>query len=112
MGIDRTFDGTQLEYDPAAIGFEVIGRVEVEPDYDFNIFLVVRDTESGLIYYVDDAGCSCPSPFEDHNSLSALTLASDYAQVERAVTGWNSGYRPVRTEEIQRLLDAVRAVLP
>lgn len=42
-------------------GFDVY-----EPDWDFDILLVVKDTQSGQVYAATDSGCSCPIPFEDH----------------------------------------------
>lgn len=47
-----------------------------EPDYSFDIFLVVQVVEDGRVFVASDSGCSCPAPFEDHNSL-----ADDFTEV-------------------------------
>jgi hypothetical protein len=39
-----------------------------EPDYDFNILCVWKH-KNGKLYWAQDSGCSCPSPFEDYHAL-------------------------------------------
>lgn len=70
--IDRQLEGNPY-YDPEACGLEWIGKIEDEPDYDFNILMVVQDVATGRVFYAQDSGCSCPSPFEDYHTLSAFT---------------------------------------
>lgn len=48
---------------------------ELEEDdmsYAYNIFVVYQHAD-GRLFYAQDGGCSCPSPFEDYNSLDDLT---------------------------------------
>lgn len=61
-------------YQPEAFGLQVIGTLNnPEADYDFHMFAVWKHEETGKIYYASDAGCSCPSPFEDYTSLDKLS---------------------------------------
>lgn len=61
---------------PARFGLEVVGSVDwTDEPYEFNMTVVWRDQE-GQLYYGSDAGCSCPSPFEDFHSLDDLTKAT------------------------------------
>lgn len=42
-------------------------------DYEFDILCIWRGMNDKKLYYATDSGCSCPSPFEDHNGLDSLT---------------------------------------
>jgi hypothetical protein len=59
-------DMTNIYSDPAAFGYELVGMIEREPDYDFNMLCVWRQLSDGRLFWAEDAGCSCPSPFEDY----------------------------------------------
>lgn len=62
-------------YNPEEFGLETVGEFQIdEPDYSFNIFAVWRDPKTGKFYTAIDSGCSCPSPFEDYNSMKDLTV--------------------------------------
>lgn len=52
-------------YDPADCGLEIFATLSEDLSYEFNILLVVKDKVSGKLFYAQDAGCSCPTPFED-----------------------------------------------
>jgi hypothetical protein len=57
---------------PARVSLEVVGSVGwTDEDYSFNLTVVWRD-QQGKLYMADDAGCSCPSPFEDFHSIDDL----------------------------------------
>ena len=72
---------------PEKFGLTVLDIVDdPEADYSFNL-IVVWKHEDGRIFWAQDAGCSCPSPFEDFTSLDDLTLLTDetWAEFEEAV---------------------------
>lgn len=59
-------------YQAEHFGLLQIGEIQwSEPDYSFDIGVVWVDT-AGTLYYGQDSGCSCPSPFEDFTSLDDL----------------------------------------
>lgn len=61
-------------YSPEKFDLVPVGEIYMhEPDYDFDIIAVWRHIGSGDVYWARDSGCSCPSPFEDYNSLEKLT---------------------------------------
>lgn len=33
--------------------------------YEYDTFIVLRHIPSGRLFYANDSGCSCPTPFED-----------------------------------------------
>lgn len=41
--------------------------------YEFDILLLLQDLDSGEKWFVADAGCSCPHPFDGVNSQGHLT---------------------------------------
>lgn len=61
-----------IYYDPTTIGLETVGEIEwSEPCYDFELTAVWKDKD-GKLYWASDSGCSCPSPFEDFNTIESL----------------------------------------
>lgn len=63
---------------PGNFGLEFIGEIEWdEESYQFNLTAVWRDAEnSNVLFWVSDAGCSCPSPFEGLKSRDDLYTGS------------------------------------
>lgn len=63
---------------PGNFGLELIGTIEWdEESYQFNMTAIWRDAEdSSVLFWASDAGCSCPSPFEDLKSRDDLTTGS------------------------------------
>ena len=61
-------------YHPDQWGLEVFGGLD-EPNmsYEFNEIVVWKHTASGQLYWAQSSGCSCPSPFEEYNSLNELS---------------------------------------
>lgn len=61
-------------YNPEKCGLEIVETTE-EPNmsYEFHYVVLWKDIASGKLYWSEDSGCSCPSPFEDVSSLSDLT---------------------------------------
>jgi hypothetical protein len=59
-----------IYYQPEAFEAEVIGSVEwTDESYSFDTTLILRGND-GKLYWGDDSGCSCPSPFENFYVLS------------------------------------------
>ena len=50
-------------YDPEHYGLSIVGVVEEELSYEFDMFVIWTDGET--YYWASDSGCSCPIPFED-----------------------------------------------
>ena len=61
-----------IYYSPEAFGLEVVGEIDwAEPDYSFDM-LVVWKERRGRYWIGEDAGCSCPAPFEDISDINSL----------------------------------------
>lgn len=96
-------------YAPETCGLEIVVTVEADRAYEFDTILVVRDTATGDLYAGHDAGCSCPTPFEDFKGLGDFTQIrseDDFTAFVRA-NGGNSTYTDWKAADV---LDAARKV--
>jgi len=61
---------------------------DVDACYSFDITRVWKH-QDGTLYWAYDCGCSCPSPFEDVQSLNDLTPLRNHRDCEeRAMRLW------------------------
>lgn len=59
-------------YQPEEFGLTIFGSIEdPEADYSFDTLMVWKDQE-GSLFWAQDSGCSCPSPFENFTSIDDL----------------------------------------
>lgn len=68
---------------------ELVGHLE-DPDacYSFDDIIVWKDKETGKLYYAEDSGCSCPSPFESETRETIRPLTDETWDVfQKAVEG-------------------------
>lgn len=95
-------------YEPEKHGLEVVAEIDFsDRSYQFDTRVVWRHKETGVLYTGRDAGCSCPSPFEDYHDLASLevvNLESLRQEVESETT-----YTTI--PERVAFLDAVKAAL-
>ena len=72
-------------YNPEKRGLTIVAEGD-DPDasYSFDMFVVWTDGES--LFYAQDSGCSCPSPFEDVEPVRATKDA-----IYRAIDEWVGG---------------------
>lgn len=69
--------GLDVYTNPAMHGLETVGDCDFSSgEYEFNMTAVWRNPATGQLYYADDAGCSCPSPFENITRIDQLTPAT------------------------------------
>lgn len=74
-------------YQPEKFGLKIVGEInDPQASYSFND-LVVWQHEDGRLFYAEDSGCSCPSPFETYNSIDDLTPITNetWAEFQTAV---------------------------
>ena len=76
-------------YQPEAFDLVPVAEIDYSDEcYCFDTRIVWRHTPTGTLYTARDAGCSCPSPFEDYTSLDDLDvfdLDTILAEVEQEV---------------------------
>jgi len=95
---------TTIYHSPENYGLEVVGHL-YEPNlcYEFHVLGVWKHTESGVIFWGEDSGCSCPLEFENdyfngpdntslHNSIDDLMKAIEHFPCDKedkdSLIGW------------------------
>jgi hypothetical protein len=53
-----------MYYNPKTFGAEIVGSIDTIGGYEFCMLAVFRRLEDGAMFWGDDSGCSCVSPFE------------------------------------------------
>lgn len=76
--------------------------------YDFDTFVVWRHKKTGELYYGQDSGCSCPSPFERISGIEELSRLGDLTSFERELEAWASQY--FDAQAISDVVDKIRVV--
>lgn len=76
-------------YSPEKLGLKILKELSEDLSYEFNIFLVLQDTE-GNLYTTSDSGCSCPTPFETYTSIEDLDRHPDADSVVQAAARWGA----------------------
>ena len=51
-------------YNPEGMGLEIVGILEDNIPYEFNMAIVWVDDNDNL-FFGEDSGCSCPTPFDE-----------------------------------------------
>lgn len=65
MSFYEDYYARNLYYQPEKNGFTLLGEVDFSDGcYQFDLLIVLQDNVTGRLYYAEDSGCSCPSPFE------------------------------------------------
>ena len=98
-------------YDPEAFGLSVVGSAD-EPglSYEFNTFAVWRRNEDGALFCASSIGCSCPTPFEEYESVDNLTACQNVEAVRREAEEWAADDAG-RLIEVNKLMRHVREVV-
>lgn len=104
--------GTLDTYDnayssPEKLRLENVAQIDYsDGNYCFDYRVIWKHLDTGLLYTARDAGCSCPSPFEDYRTLESLTrfaLSEIEAEAKKeAASSFYSG------DQITPFLEAIR----
>lgn len=104
-----------IYYSPEKFGLEPVGEIDWSSGcFEFDYTTVWRDVETGNLYYGEDAGCSCPSPFEDVRGINDLTLIRSAAEFQTHLRGrLTNAYHtePGTDGEMRALVATVRDLL-
>lgn len=94
-----------IYYDPSDHGLEVVGEIERSDGcYQFDMLVVWKQARRK--YWIgQDAGCSCPSPFEDVSDVNELDGPYDKAGLRKRLD-WirenESDYSVLSTAEYKK----------
>lgn len=64
-------------YSPEVSGLTIFDSIDTAGSYEFDIFLILMDENKNL-YYCNDSGCSCPTPFENVTEIDEINLSTFY----------------------------------
>lgn len=101
-----------IYYDPERYGAEILGDVDTIGGYEFNMLAVFRRKDDGALFWGEDAGCSCYSPFEGDEPFEMLTRITDPASFAADARKWlRESYRTSAADRdgIERLIRKVRS---
>lgn len=110
MGYD-----TNVYYNPQNHGLTPVAEYEYsDGNYNFDTRVIWRHMD-GKLYMARDSGCSCPTPFENFNSLADLepfSLEAIEAELrEETALRWAGDRRNVSQQQAGEWLDALRVIL-
>lgn len=67
-----------IYYSPEQYGLvQIYCMDDPQASYSFDYLVAWKHTATNMVYWAQDSGCSCPSPFEDYHSLSDLNNIHD-----------------------------------
>lgn len=73
-------------YNPEKFDLFIIDSLSLDDEpYQFDYIVVWRHHETMKLYWARDSGCSCPSPFEDYESIDDLEELFDFRLIEGIV---------------------------
>lgn len=75
---------TNIASSPEKFGLETVASYDAGEMYDFDEIIVLRDAQTHELFIAQDAGCSCPTPF-DGMGRDDLTPVSGPAGVDAYV---------------------------
>ncbi|MFA5152732.1 MAG: hypothetical protein WC554_09250 [Clostridia bacterium] len=66
-------------YNPEKCGLQLVYSYDRDDEpYQFNLVALWKHLATGKYYVGEDSGCSCPTPFEDFNSLADMTEVDEH----------------------------------
>ena len=105
------YDTNDRPNDAGLVSFGVLDEDGLS--YEYNTLLVVKHEPTGRLFYATDAGCSCPTPFEDyhfygpdHTNMTEIKAGDSFTSFQREVEGF-----PATHEERENLLTLVKSAL-
>lgn len=108
---ERTWGGwdKNVYSNPENCGLDLLAAAGKEPDYDFDLVILLQDKASGRYFMCHDSGCSCPSPFEDVRSVSDLTEIRTRADAQGFLTA-NMPPEGFSAVEFGGMLNAIKEI--
>lgn len=100
-----------IYYHPEKSGFEIFDSIEMDASCEYSTTLILRNTESGRLFYVQDSGCSCPTPFDEASEADLKPLVLEtIEEFERDIEEHHK-YDDVHPSIVLDCLDKVKKYL-
>lgn len=61
---------------PERCGLKIVAELEENLSYAFDMLVVWEDLKTRELFYGEDSGCSCPTPFEDFKREDLIAIKS------------------------------------
>lgn len=75
-----------IYYSPGHYGLQIVVEHENDPhSYGFDLYVVWQHKETGNLYFANDSGCSCPSPFEQYGGIEELEEIGSYKDLRQSL---------------------------
>jgi hypothetical protein len=113
-----SWDTPDVYHQPEHFGLEIVGEVEWSDGcYQYDMTVVWKNA-AGELFTADDAGCSCPIPFEYYTNLSSLGEPWNFYRLASALMdhsdecdkGYSSGQGRRYRAEVVNLIERMRSV--
>lgn len=111
---------SNVYYNPEEFGLVLVNCLD-EPNlsYEYNTLIVLQHTATKRLFFAQDSGCSCPTPFENFH-FSAVNADENWSFETNLIAitnpSWNNFEQAVETfpismEDRQNCLTKVKALL-
>jgi hypothetical protein len=106
------YNNPDVYYQPEK--FDLVPVCEIDystGSYEFDLRVVWKHTPTGRLLTARDAGCSCPSPFEDYcslNDLDPVDLAALQVELDQELKRGDSSWGGADPMDVAQFLRALR----
>jgi hypothetical protein len=76
-------DDGNIYYHPERYGLEILCVEDNGAAWEFDMIVVFRALNGGALYVAHDAGCSCPTPFENYMGVADMTPVRTVEDLDR-----------------------------
>jgi hypothetical protein len=89
--------------EPEKFGLKTVTQVNPYLSYEFDMLVFWQDIATGELYYGEDRGCSCPSPFETFTSRDDLLGPVDKNRAYELLDVFAGRYTPTRYDKYEEV---------
>ena len=97
---------------PEHFGLVILKEYDVGGSYEFDKFVFWKRLLDGQVFYAEDSGCSCPSPFENLNGFEGLIPLGDGERErhEAAFKTWTEDYDKSPKIDVDLVMEGMKII--
>lgn len=97
---------SNIYYHPEKWGMSIFDQIDTAGSYEFDMFVIWEKDDDKTLWYATDSGCSCPTPFENIDSMGDLNqITTDtFYNFEQALFNHNN----ILTEDYKKMCKSVK----
>ena len=99
--------GDEPYHSPEKYGLEIVGTVDWGGSYEFDMVVAWKRLDDGAFFWAQDAGCSCPTPFEGMTVGDGVKPIEDLATFHAVLLEKNAQKRHDPADETAAITDLV-----